>query len=106
MKIGDSNMKDYESKALEDIFGSVVDIYNISLDEFNVLYEKAKERNKNDFDKLAQLEVISKAVKLRDNLHVKINVFDLLRDELKELDSLVLKSTTKASPTEHREVHI
>ena len=99
-------MKDYESKAIEDIFGSVVDIYNISLDEFNVLYEKAKERNKNDFDKLAQLEVISKAVKLRDNLHVKINVFDLLRDELKELDSLVLKSTTKASPTEHREVHI
>ena len=78
----------------------------LSLDEFNVLYEKAKERNKNDFDKLAQLEVISKAVKLRDNLHVKINVFDLLRDELKELDSLVLKSTTKASPTEHREVHI
>ena len=50
MKIGDSNMKDYESKALEDIFGSVVDIYNISLDEFNVLYEKAKERNKDDFD--------------------------------------------------------
>ena len=99
-------MKDYESKALEDIFGSVVDIYNISLDEFNVLYEKAKERNKNDFDKLAQLEVISKAVKLRDNLHVKINVFDLLRDELKGLDSLVLKSTAKASPTEHREVHI
>ena len=76
MKIGDSNMKDYESKAIEDIFGSVVDIYNISLDEFNVLYEKAKERNKDDFDKLAQLEVISKAVKLRDNLHVKINVFD------------------------------
>ena len=99
-------MKDYESKAIEDIFGSVVDIYNISLDEFNVFYEKAKERNKNDFDKLAQLEVISKAVKLRDNLHVKINVFDLLRNELKGLDSLVLKSTTKASPTEHREVHI
>ena len=83
MKIGDSNMKDYESKAIEDIFGSVVDIYNISLDEFNVLYEKAKERNKDDFDKLAQLEVISKAVKLRDNLHVKINVFDLLPGEMK-----------------------